>query len=476
VKTPFLGGTYVSRSTNLAASRAVNIYPEIVETKEGKEIGGFYGCPGLTTPLVTLGSGPIRASLTCADGKLYVVSGNEVYKVDTSYTGTLLGTIGTSVGPVSMTATNFQLLISDGSSANLVTLASGALSAVPSFPASGAILAEQDGFALTNIVGTNQFNQSNSNDLGTWHGLDFTTADGQSGNVIAVADLSRELWVLCDNNTEIWVNAGLAGFAFQRLQGVYVEVGCAAPSSVCSNAAQSLMWIGKNENGGGICYRSKGYSAQRVTTHSVERIWKTYPTIADAVAFSYQQEGHTFYIASFPSGDATWAYDVGTGYWHERAAFYNGAFHRHAVATHSFFNGVNVVGDTSNGNLYAFDLGTYTDNGVDRKWMRTWRAIDKAIDEPLRFESLEIQAQTGIGVPADANPIVMLRWSDDGGHNWSNEKAQSFGLTGETSKRVMFRRLGSTRKNSGLDRIFELSGAGNWPVALTGADMEASKQ
>jgi hypothetical protein len=38
----------------------------------------------------------------------------------------------------------------------------------------------------------------------------------------------------------------------------------------------------------------------------------------------------------------------------------------------------------------------------------------------------------------------------------------------------MFRRLGSTRRNSGLDRIFELSSTDQFPVALIGADLEAA--
>lgn len=476
MKTPFLGGTYLSRSTSLAASRAVNIYPELVETKEGKEVGGFYGCPGLPVPLVMIGVGPIRGMLTAADGNLYVASGAGVYKVTTGFVGTLLGTMVTASGAVSMIASNAQLLISDGMSGYLVTLSSGAFSTVASFPSGGKILAYQDGFGITNVPGTNQFNQSNSNDLSTWNGLNFSTADGQAGNVVAVADLNRELWVICDNNTEIWVNAGLAGFAFQRLQGVYIEVGCAAPFSVQHNVAQAVMWIGQNENGDAVAYRTKGYNAQRVSTHSVERIWKTYPSISDAMAFAYEQEGHTFYVVSFPSGDATWAYDTNTGFWHERASFVNGAFHRHAVATHAFFNGKNVVGDASNGNLYAFDLGTYTDNGVDRKWLRTWRALEKSTEEQLRFEILQIEAQTGIAVPDGTDPTVSLRWSDDGGHTWSNEKKSKFGDTGETAKRVIFRRMGSTRKNGGLDRLFELSGVGNYPVALTGANLEVSKQ
>jgi hypothetical protein len=45
----------------------------------------------------------------------------------------------------------------------------------------------------------------------------------------------------------------------------------------------------------------------------------------------------------------------------------------------------------------------------------------------------------------------MLSWSDDGGHNWSNEHFRNLGDTGEFAKRVIWRRLGTSR-----DRIFKI--------------------
>ena len=47
-------------------------------------------------------------------------------------------------------------------------------------------------------------------------------------------------------STEVWINVGNPGFAFQRLQGVFLEVGCAAPYSVAI-ADQSLVWLGQKE-------------------------------------------------------------------------------------------------------------------------------------------------------------------------------------------------------------------------------------
>ena len=42
MKTPFLGTAYVSRSRDLSLEQCINLYPEIVETKQGAQVGAFY--------------------------------------------------------------------------------------------------------------------------------------------------------------------------------------------------------------------------------------------------------------------------------------------------------------------------------------------------------------------------------------------------------------------------------------------------
>ncbi len=66
----------------------------------------------------------------------------------------------------------------------------------------------------------------------------------------------------------------------------------------------------------------------------------------------------------------------------------------------------------------------------------------------------------------------MLRWSDDGGATWSDIRIQAVGKLGETTHVVKFNRLGSTRRNNGLDRIFELSSSSVFPARIIGADLE----
>ena len=76
------------------------------------------------------------------------------------------------------------------------------------------------------------------------------------------------------------------------------------------------------------------------------------------------------------------------------------------------------------------------------------------------------------GVGQGVDPQVMLRWSDDGGHTWSNEHWKSMGRIGETGTRVFWRRLGMTLKLR--DRVYEISGTDPVRITIVGAELHAS--
>lgn len=335
----------------------------------------------------------------------------------------------------------------------------------------------QDGFGLVNENGTQKLWQSTLSDLSIWPVLAFDSADASPDDVIALKDLHREVWVLKEDHTEIWVNAGVAGFSFQRLGGVFLEIGIVAPFSVATSG-ETLIWLSQNTHGQGIVVMTNGYQAIPISTQAMVNEIQTYTTLADAIGYVYQQGGHTFYFLTFPSANATWVYDVTTSalssvpMWHRRASFSNGAQNRHVSNAFVNFNGRQIVGDFQNGNIYAFNLENYTDNGAPRKWMRTWRALTQSSMQPVRFASLEIDMETGITPPAGTDPYCQLRCSDDGGHTWPITVLSSIGKPGETSFRVKFNRLGATRRNSGLDRIFEVSSVANCRAAIIGAEVE----
>ena len=472
MKSPILGGSVVARIVNAADNRLVNLFPEVVP-EGGKEPGFLNRAPGLRL-LATVGSGPIRGMWQYGDYG-YVVSGVELYKIDTAYASTLLGTV-TGSGPVSMVDNGTQLFIAcnpDGFIYNALTNVFQQITDVD-FPGAQ-MVGYVDGYFVFTEPNSQRFWITSILEGTQVDPLDFASAEGDPDNLVSMIIDHREIWLFGNNSIEVWYDAGAPTFPFQRIQGAVNEIGCSATYSV-AKLDNSIFWLGGDKRGKGIIYRADGYTGKRVSTHAVEWQIQQYSTISDAVAYSYQQDGHAFYVISFPTANATWVYDVSAQVWHERAGFLNGAFVRHRSNCQMQFNGTTIVGDYENSNLYAFDLDVYADNGDVQRWLRTWRALPTGQNNLKRtaHHVLQIDCETGTGLVTGqgSNPQFMLRFSDDGGHNWSNERWTSGGKIGATNTRVIYRRLGMTLALR--DRVYELSGSDPVKIAIMGAELTIS--
>jgi hypothetical protein len=474
MKTPILGSSYVARSVNAADNRMVNLYPEMVP-EGGKESAFLSRCPGLRR-LIAVGSGPIRGLWKLGE-YVYVVSGDTFYRAHTIGNTTrwrsyAIGTV-TGTGPVSMSDNGTQIFIAcnpDGFIYNKDTEQFAQITD-PDFP--GAVTVGYiDGYFVFNEPNSSRFWVTSLLDGLSIDPLDFASAEGDPDDLVSLIVDHREVWLFGTNSIEVWYDAGTTDFPLQRIQGAFNEIGCAAPYSV-AKLDNSVFWLGSDARGRGIVYRANGYSGQRVSTHAVEWQIQQYGNISDALAYSYQQDGHIFYVLTFPTANATWVYDASTQLWHERAGWDNGEFTRHRSNCQVAFNNEIIVGDFENGNLYTFDLEEYADNGDIQKWLRTWRALptDQNNLKRTAHHSLQIDCETGVGINTGqgSDPQMMLRWSDDGGHTWSNEHWVSMGKIGEYFRRAIFRRLGMTLKLR--DRVYEISGTDPVKIAIMGAEL-----
>jgi len=501
VKTPILGSSYVARSVNAADNRMVNLFPEIVP-EAGKEAAFLQRAPGLRW-LLDVGEGPIRG-MWVFNNNLYVVSGPDLYRVDTAYAAMLIGTV-TGTGPVSMADNGVQLFVACDGPSYIYNSTTNAFAAItdPDFPGAKTV-GYLDGYFVFNEPNSQRIWVTSLLDGTSVDPLDFASAEGNPDGVVAILSNFREIWVFGSNSIEVWYDSGALDFPLQRIQGAYNELGCAAAFSV-AKMDNGVFWLGQDARGRGMVYRANGYNGQRISTHAVEWHIQSYGDISDAIAYTYQQDGHSFYVLTFPSADRTWVYDVATNSWHERAGWDGRAFTRHRSNCQASFNDEIIVGDYQRGALYAFDLETYADNQLPQKWLRSWRALPTGQNNLKRtaHHALQLDCESGVGLDGvdtiddfslllteasdtiitesgdgiylnsttvqGTNPKVMLRWSDDGGHTWSNEHWAEMGKLGEYGRRVFWRRLGMTLKLR--DRVYEVSGTDYVKVNIMGAEL-----
>ncbi len=471
----FVGPSYVYPTTNFDNQRAINHYPDKTETGASK--GKFVLCPTPGRALFSnLDAQPIRGEYNTAD-RAFVVAYNSLYEIFTDGTFTIRGTLDTYAGNVSMADNGLELIIVDGTSTGgwILTLDDNNYAQITAMGFEGGVTVTfLDGYFIINRPDTGIYQWSGIYDGTSWDGADFANAEGSPDNLIAVITLHRQTFLMGGNTVEVIYNTGTSPDPFQRLQGVFIEYGLASPFLV-QQTANTLFWIGKDKSGSNIVWMAAGYTPQRISTVAIEYYLNKYDT-STGTSYSYQENGHFFIVFNVGGAPSSIVYDLTTQQWHERARWNtnSGLYERDRANFHIFAFGKHLVSDYENGNIYEQSLNYNDDAGTLIKRVRTFPYFTDDL-EYLYFSEFQIDMLTGVGLNYDANtantdPQINLRWSDDGGHNWSTEISVPIGKIGEFNTRAMWRKLGRSRA-----RIFESSVVANIPVYLIAAHIKVSK-
>ena len=324
--------------------------------------------------------------------------------------------------------------------------------------------------------------------------LDIAAKSGNADPIVGISTTHRELWLIGELTTEVWIGTGAADFYFQQVQGAFIDHGCAAKYSI---SAQDVLnfWLMQDKQGNAIIVKGSNYSIGEISTPAIVAAIKTYAVISDAIGYCYQQQDHSFYIITFPTANKTWAYELVTGQWHELAwADGNGNFNRHRGNCCMFVYGKNIIGDWERGILYNLDPHALTDAGSPIVRLRTFphMIIDgKRVNHNQFIVDLQVGATDLMPPPEDLIfgdfnndfnndfnyitqayvptevPLVTLKWSDDRGATYNDGITQSIGLGGEYLKQLSFWRLGQAR-----DRVYEVSWSSPVITALNGAFLQ----
>lgn len=500
MRVPLLSGAYQARSIIAGAQRCINLYPEQAPPRSQQPVPvTHYPTPGTTllqkSPLVGISRQIYRAT----NGDLFRVVGTDVYYVDANWVHTKLGSISNLTSTVYMADNGLAVVLVDGTTTgyaiDLTTHAFGTI-IDPAFL--GATRVEYlDTYFVFNQPGTNKFYISLSNvdfallTTGTsFDPLDIAAKTGSPDPIQSIIVVHNELVLGGTITSEVWYNSGSADFTFQRMQGAFIDHGIVAPFSLAKQDVFSF-WLSQDREGRGIVVQTVGYSAKRISTHAIEAEIQAYNRIDDAIGYCYQQEGHAFYVITFPTANKSWAYELATGQWHELAwTDANGAFNRHRANCCAFAYGKNVVGDWQNGNLYALDPNVFTDNELPIVRLRSFPHLLNDGDR-VAYTQFIVDVQVGT-LPSGSTPgsdfnddfngdfgplsestglpILSLRWSDDRGVSYGNAITQVMGEGGNYLAQLSFRRLGMAR-----DRVFEVSWSSPIKTALNGAWVETRK-
>ena len=476
----FVGPSYQSQSPIAATDVLINWYPESLETSgETKARVVYYPTPGLQTFAASEGGGPIKAMFS-QDGRTFAVRETAFVEVFPDGTTTSYGGVAQDTNPATICSSGSsggQLFITAGGQGYTFTLATNDLQDIddPNFPAG---LAAQgvyaEGYFLVRVAGTARWQASDLLDGQNWSGLAVAQRLAGSDNIAAIAWVHKELWILGTETSEVWYHSGTGNPPFAPVSGVFLEQGCAASWSVVM-MDNTLYWLAQNINGARMVVRADGYTPTRISTHALEYALQSYETIADAIGYSYQDQGHSFYVLTFPAADVTWVYDAATQLWHQRGSWdpVTGLVHAQRAVNHAYAWGTHLVGDRLSGTIFAQSIAFPTDNGdVIRRVRRCPHLWNE--QKWVFYDRLGLDLEVGLGsgaTPSVTPGQVMLAWSNDGGQTFSQAVPCSAGVQGAYQQRVFWTRLGRAR-----DRVFEVAVSdpvNNWRLTQAFLDVRA---
>jgi hypothetical protein len=483
----FCSGAYTLQSSNVDAETCFNLYPETPETSGAKSATTLmhtpglkvaYGLPETSVPFMDTING--RTFAACAN--FYELLGGGGF--------TNIGALnGQPLSPTQIFSCQTHLLILSNGALYIYVLtaftdsasvfhAAGSFFPVVMAQLNGPVLQIDfvDGYFLATIQNSNTFQVSNLEDGTTWSGLFISTISYFPDNIVSMKVDHRYVWFHSGKKTIAYYNSG-AGFPpFIPVQGAFLEDGCAATSGTVA-VADTIGWIEQNDRGSGVAKIMGNNIGDRVSTLAVEFAWQSYPTIADAISYAYQDQGHNVWQIRFPTANATWDYDFSTSLWFQKR-FRNpvsGAYSAHRSTCHTFNFGMHLVGDWASGNVYQQSINIYDDFGSPLEWERGGPNIS-AENKFIYFNEVEFDIQKGLGpIPPlkDGNgqprgPQVELSWRDEL-VKLSNTYYLDCGQGGNTNVRVRKTKLGRSRI-----RKFILRGSDPIPWRICDAFLQAT--
>jgi len=394
---PFAGNHGVARSVKENNQITQNLYPEV--TKDGKAPAVLYRIPGLASAFI--GGGACRSNGALFGDKLYFVSGSGLYEVDVGGTATLVGTLGTTSGRVSIIEGQTYLMMVDGvngytwDGTTFATIVDAVfVTLTPSF------VAYKDGFFCVVDEGSGNFYVSELEDPTVWPALDFANAEGRPDILKAIQATDDFLYLLGDYSTEAWFNAGGPVFPFKRAQGGVSSWGIRAIFSI-AEADNSIFYLGRIREGGHEVVRTTGTRVEVISTPEISNEINALESTDDAFAFTYLEGSHHFYVLTFVSAQKTFVFDMTTGLWHTR---HSKTINRWRPNGHGFFNNTHYVGDGETGQFYSMDLGTYTDGGDFISCIRTTPPIHKNY-QAITFNELILDVEGGLITNKIVGPV-----------------------------------------------------------------------
>lgn len=432
-----------SQQKGLAVSvnnqESINCY--VMESPRGRGEVVLVGAPGSSVFSET--SGVMRGCIECA-GKAYFVIGSNLYRVDADGTATSIGSVG-GAGRVSITADRTTVIVVVGTATGYFYDTTTSTMSAVTMPYAAKSVTLLDGYAIF-VDGEDKFFISNVNDVDSFDVLNFARTNKSPDDLVAVIEDHSEVMLFGAKTTEPWYNSADIDFPFaQNTPGIF-ERGLYAAHSLVKDD-NTVFFLGDDL----VVYRLEGYNPIRISDDGIESIISDIfenggsQALADAYAFSYTDHGHKFYVLTVPD-EVTLVFDLATGGWHRRKHW---DYKTHHAACYLNCYGKHLIGGLD-GKIYELSRKYYADGDRPLKRLRR-SSVFSMEDKLLHWKEIKFILDFGttqILEGQGSEPKMVVRFSNDSGRTYGNEKFLPMGVAGDYLAKCVKRHCGSSRSRT----------------------------
>jgi len=463
---PVVGGSNIQRAAASDSRLAINWYPFYDSVSDEWMQSFFAGSKAKVT--FNVGVNPYYGrpgGLLALKDTAYAVSGNQVFQLDNTFAATVIGTINTVTGNVSMCAGSKYIMIVDGTGGWYYDVVAEDWQPItdPDFPSAPTSCAEQQGYFLVNDSGTQSVYQCvEVGDPTKWDQFTRFQCNFESSYlsypVVSVYSINGRLFVFTLGFIQVYTNAGKAGVTFREDKNLIFSYGALNQGAIAKGTAgaqgeeapQFLIFISRTADGTKKIMKTSGNPPKVISTPSVD--WRlnqlTHPE--DVVSFTWSENGQTFAHFNFVTDKQTIVYNVTNDTFFDLS--YNGK-NRYFGQCFMNFQDKKLMSSYLDSTLYEMSENYLSNNGIPIHRTLITENFRANGYPTLTGHWIEFYFQQGVGLVGEidpnnpnyvygAEPAIYLYISYDGGQTFSEPMKSSLGLSGD--------RIFTTRFQGGL--------------------------
>jgi hypothetical protein len=276
--------------------------------------------------------------------------------------------------------------------------------------------------------------------------LKYASSEADPDPVLAIVKLRNEVHVLNRNTIEVFDNIGGDFFPFQRIEGAQVQKGSIGTFSCCV-FMDRIAFLGGGRNEAPAIYMAASGQTQKLSSNEVDELIGEYTEaeLSQVVLETRKVKDHEFLYVHLPDRalvfDGIASQQAGQPVWFTLTSSDSG-FAQYRARNFVYCYDRWICGDTKVGQVGYLDEDIGSHWGDKVRWECSTPIVYNESNGGI-FHELELVSLTGRTV-FGLDPQIWTDYSTDG-LSWSQPRYISVGKSGESRKRLVWRRQGFMR-------------------------------